>query len=322
MVIDHAYAELGLAPGASQAQVKAAWRRLVAQWHPDRNAAPGALARMQRINTAYERLRDDPIGPAAAQDAGPAAAPSPAPGRPLRRRVRLSLEEAASGCVKQLRGRRHDPCGACDGAGHAVPAMACPACEGRGELRRPAWYGWMSSTTRCAACAGEGRTQVPCTACAGSGRHPRTYRHSVRIPPGARRGDLLQAATPAGPFELQIDLAPHPFFTLDDDGVLRCEVPVDGFAWMAERWVEVPTLAGLQQMKLQRGHQVYRLRGQGFPDRAGAAAGDCVVHVVPRFPDTLSAEQEALLAQLEASSGGALQDWRRRLQAWARRQGG
>jgi len=54
LVIENAYAELDLAPGASEAEVKAAWRRLVSQWHPDRNKTASALVRMQRINTAYE----------------------------------------------------------------------------------------------------------------------------------------------------------------------------------------------------------------------------------------------------------------------------
>lgn len=286
MVIEHAYAELGLAPGASEAQVKAAWRRLVAQWHPDRNAAPGALARMQRINTAYETIR---LGPDDA--AAPAQAPDPAAAvRPLRRRVRLSLEEAATGCVKPVRGQRSEVCTSCDGAG---------------ELRRPGWYGWMAST-------------APCSACAGRGRLARGYRHTVRIPPGARAGDRLQAHTAGATLELQIEIAPHPLFTLDADGTLRCEMPVDGFAWMAERWVEVPTLAGLQHMRLRRAHRSYRLRGQGFPDRGGAR-GDCVVTIEPRFPDSLSAEQEALLERLSAAGTAPLADWQRRLRAWERR---
>jgi hypothetical protein len=29
-------------------------------------------------------------------------------------------------------------------------------------------------------------------------------------------------------------------------------MPVDGFAWIASAWIDVPTLTGLQQMRLQR----------------------------------------------------------------------
>ena len=50
MHLDDSYHELGLAPGSSDAEVKAAWRRLSARWHPDRNDSPQALRKMQRIN--------------------------------------------------------------------------------------------------------------------------------------------------------------------------------------------------------------------------------------------------------------------------------
>ena len=53
MDTQEAYAELGLHPGATDAQLKASWRRLVAAWHPDRNAAADAGHRMQSINKAY-----------------------------------------------------------------------------------------------------------------------------------------------------------------------------------------------------------------------------------------------------------------------------
>ena len=48
--------ELGLKADATLAQVKKAYRRLAAQWYPDRNADPQAVRRMQRINEAYRLL--------------------------------------------------------------------------------------------------------------------------------------------------------------------------------------------------------------------------------------------------------------------------
>ena len=53
----NAFAELGLEPGATAHEVKAAWRRLVSHWHPDRNPSDGALVRMQRINDAFRIVR-------------------------------------------------------------------------------------------------------------------------------------------------------------------------------------------------------------------------------------------------------------------------
>lgn len=61
---DNPWAVLGVAPGASAEEVKAAWRRLVKAHHPDRHLAEGvppefirvAEARMAAINAAYARL--------------------------------------------------------------------------------------------------------------------------------------------------------------------------------------------------------------------------------------------------------------------------
>ena len=64
MGLDDAYVELGVSPGASESEVKAAWRRLVSRWHPDRNASADAAALMQRINRAYDRIRLALVEPA------------------------------------------------------------------------------------------------------------------------------------------------------------------------------------------------------------------------------------------------------------------
>lgn len=323
MLIDDAYAELGLAPGALEGEVKAAWRRLVSQWHPDRNKTATALRRMQRINTAYEQIRlagFEPGAPAANDAAAShAAAPQSAPRGPTRhRKVRLTLEEAALGCVKVLRGKESHECARCDGRGYRVLADACGACKGNGVVRNRAWYGWVSTMETCGACHGGRLARQLCGGCEGAGRLTRGYRHTVRIPAGVRHGEVLGATETDGPFELHVELSRHRFFVLGEDGVLRCEMPVDGFAWMANCWVEVPSLSGVQQMRLKRGHHVYRLRGQGFPSKRLGARADYMLTVVPTFPESLSAEQEALLDQLGALSTGPVRTWQRALKAWDR----
>lgn len=50
------YATLGLRPGASPAQIKAAYRRRAREVHPDHNAAPDAEARFIELRQAYEAL--------------------------------------------------------------------------------------------------------------------------------------------------------------------------------------------------------------------------------------------------------------------------
>jgi len=105
--------------------------------------------------------------------------------------------------------------------------------------------------------------------------------------------------------------------TLQDDGTVQIEVPVDGFAWVAGRWIDVPTPAGLRQMRLQRGALTYRIRDAGLPSRVGGPHADCLVTVVPQFPAQCSPEQDAMLDQLVHSNTGDVRtDAGRRAQAW------
>ena len=101
------YVVLGLEPGASQATIKAAWRRLARQHHPDlatdEAARRRADRRMAEINAAYEAVRETAArrratAGAAHPGAGgampgrgrPAGPPPPPPTRPVTGRVDTS----------------------------------------------------------------------------------------------------------------------------------------------------------------------------------------------------------------------------------------
>ncbi|HET9644332.1 MAG TPA: DnaJ C-terminal domain-containing protein [Burkholderiaceae bacterium] len=338
MSIDLAYAELGLSPGASESEVRAAWRRLASRWHPDRNKSAEAVALMQRINTAYETIRrasEGVVREAPSEDGGseeaPRRKPDATPKRTVKRKVRLSLEEGAFGCTRVIRGRFSELCDTCSGEGIVKPDARCRACAGTGTIRRPAWFGWVSMARDCDACGGSGVLRHTCPDCKGKGRLTTAYSRTVRIPPGVRHGDVLNAnglsdgrGDLEGMLELLVHMTAHDLFTLDDDGTLSCRMPVDGFAWIANGWVQVPTLKGIQQMRLRRGRQVYRLRGQGFPlKRRSSERGDCIVTVVPAFPEMPGPEVQALLDRLAALCEGGQQGesaavaaWRRQLRAW------
>ena len=329
--LDDAFAELGLTPDATEPQVKAAWRLLVSQWHPDRNGSAAAVARMQRINRAVEAIRDAgfsrhaPSAPAAPPQRPSAAPATETPARTVHRKVKLTLEEAAFGCVKALRGKLSADCAACGGAGYRVLGGHCPACHGSGAVRQRSWFGWVGAAAECAACHGGGIARQPCEACAGSGHAAsQAYQVSVRFPPGVRSGDLLGVAVRPGPagsatieLSLRVEVRDHALFQLDADGTLRCTVPVDGFAWAANRPVEVPTLGGLQTIQPKAQQLGHRLPGQGFPVARGGARGDQLITITPVFPDRLNTDQSILLDQLIATtSGPAARQVDERLRAW------
>lgn len=363
---DDAYAELGLDPGASAAEVKAAWRRLAAQWHPDRNRSAGAIGRMQRINRALEEIRgrraaDDPgdegSEPAAsatgsarsdrrensdAQDRGEddseawrddsGDGASGATIRTIDCEVKLTLEEALAGCIRHIRGTFVESCARCEGSGFRILPGACADCEGSGAVRQRMWFGWYAASTKCPACDGDGNARQACDACDGQGeRPPFEYSVRVRVPHGVRDGDLLHvggrrlaAGHPLVELNLRVEVLAHAFFGLDPDGTIRCTVPVNGFAWMANRSIDVPTLTGLQPLKLKRDELSYRLAGQGFPVERRGPRGDQWVTLQPVFPERLSADQEILLDQLVATPwhrddshlADRLDAWRRTQQGW------
>jgi molecular chaperone DnaJ len=340
--LDDAYAELGLSRDAAEAEIKAAWRRLVSRWHPDRNPSELAVVRMQRLNLALDLIRMAGFAagqamPAAAEEEpdGPDSPPAHAttPVRTVYRRLKLSLEEAALGCTRVFSGRSIDPCAACEGTGRRIPGSACRACAGAGAQRAPLWYGLFSADIECTACRGSGVLHEDCPACAGQGQSaPRAWRVAARIPPGVRSSDVLgvdgkpsRGGQAAMHLELRIDLQPHPLFTLDDDGTVRCRVPVDGFLWVAQRPVEVPTLDGLHTLALQPGQLGYRLPGLGFPVQRRGARGDALVEIEPVFPAHLSADQQILLDQLIAGTGRGPADprlaaWQQEMKRWQRGQ--
>lgn len=338
MDIRDAYRELGLDPGADDAQLKDAWRRLVSRWHPDRNRAPDAAVRIQRINKAYHHIRESRGG--TGEPPVPPHAPTPhkdAQGATHRqlceRTVRLSIEEATLGCVRSLRGQVNRECTICAGKGQHILVAACKGCRGSGAIKRAALFGWLWSDEACDACGGDGRQRELCPDCAGEGTHPVKYQRSVRFPAGVRAGSVLTIpSTRHDGFELcleiHVEFDEHPFFVLEE-GVLRCEMPVDGYAWMANRWVDVPTPGGLQQMRLNRDALVYRMRGQGFPSEPHGPRGDYFVKVVPTFGNVEDPVQQKLLDRLiqastkaaDADKDSTLGQWRRQLKNWGKSEG-
>jgi molecular chaperone DnaJ len=326
--IDTAFAELGLTADATELEVKAAWRRLVSRWHPDRNDSAAAVAKMQRINRAVAAIqqagfrRMEPpasAGAAEAASSGPpdddattARKPSEPPARTIHRKVRLTLEEASFGCTKVLRGKVTAACSACAGAGHHGLGGHCPACHGSGAIQQRSWFGWMGPQSECDACHGGGIARQLCSACAGTGKAAaQPYKVTVRFPHGVRDGDLLgvdgrpgKPGSPPGEMSIRVELQAHELLELDQDGTVRCAMPVDGFAWIANRSVDVPTVGGLQTLQLRRDQLSYRLEGQGFPVGRRGPRGDQMITVSPIFPQRMGTDQQILLDQLIATTSG------------------
>jgi len=226
------YEALELERGASEQEIKAAFRRLAKDCHPDRNGGDKtAEQRFKEINEAYEVLKDpqkrgayDHMGHAAfeahgrGQGFGPDFASSMSDifddlfgefmggrrgrqrsgrerGADLRYNMEITLLEAYSGKAAQVRVPTSVTCTTCTGTGAKAGTRptSCPTCGGHGKVR--ASQGFFTIERTCPACQGRGEIiSDPCGSCQGSGRVMRERTLSVNIPAGVEDGTKIRLA--------------------------------------------------------------------------------------------------------------------------------
>jgi len=220
------YEVLGVTRGATNDEIKRAYRKLALKHHPDRNSDPGAEARFKELAEAYEVLSDpekrslyDRYGEAGlkgvphggfrnVQDIfdvfgdvfagfpgfegffGPATRGTHVRrGRSRRVRFELTLEEAAAGVTRTIEYERLERCDGCHGSGVADgrSLQTCSQCGGYGQVETARGFFRVRST--CPACGGVGRVnRDPCTDCGGTGLARRTREITVTVPPGVEDG--------------------------------------------------------------------------------------------------------------------------------------
>ena len=225
------YEVLGVDRGASEEEIKRAFRRLAQRHHPDVDRDVGADERFKELNEAYRILSDrqrrqayDMFGHAGVDGAsaggfegfGGGFGPfgdifdaffggSPAGGRGRRRvqagadlRYDLTIEfaEAVFGVTKEIHFPTLVRCPVCDGTGGEPGSEPerCPECNGSGERRRVAQtiLGQMVNIVACPRCNGEGRIIAnPCHECHGDGRVREERRLTVEIPAGIDAGQRI-----------------------------------------------------------------------------------------------------------------------------------
>jgi molecular chaperone DnaJ len=219
------YETLAVDRGATQQQVKSAYRKLAVRFHPDRN--PGdkeAEGRFKEAAEAYSILSDpqkreryDRFGhqgvangdfggfdPTVFGDfadilgdffgfGGRRSRRTGQPGADLRYELVISLEEAAFGVEKSLRIPRLETCETCAGGGTAEGSTAttCASCGGAGQVQFS--QGFFTVARPCPQCRGEGSVITdPCESCRGEGRVERERKIEVTIPAGVDDGSRLR----------------------------------------------------------------------------------------------------------------------------------
>ena len=242
---------------------------------------------------------------------------APMQGPNLREVLRLTFEEAAFGCEKDIPIERIEACQECHGKGTTDPngVQTCQRCHGTGVIqtqqRTP--FGVMQTQQECPECGGDGHIiKNPCKVCSGRGLVRRRTTVHVKVPAGINNGQAINMhgqghvgrnGGPNGDLIISIAVSPHPMFTRDGFDVHYTH-PVSFVDATLGGELEIPTIDGKVKYNLPAGTQgdtTFRLKGKGIPRLNKSGRGDQYVTVSIQVPTNLSAEAKSALRAFDSA---------------------
>ena len=313
------YEVLGIKKGASDGEIKKAYRNMSKKYHPDVNSDKGAVEKMAEVNQAYavltgkekpkqEPQQGNPFGNRGGGFNGFNPFQQQRRVRPLQIILDVTLEEVFSGLSKKIRYNRNVSCGDCGGAGGKEP-MVCPHCKGHGHIPDPHMTMGMNTVYMCNTCAGSGQVfSKQCGGCHGGGSKSVSNEVSIDIPKGMTGGNIVMRGmgnetlgSPAGDIIFGIKLKPHPVFEVDGLNIHKKQT-INIIDLMLGTEVELDTLDGKVKIKVDKlcpPDKTFRLVGKGLIDGRSGMRGNLFVDIDGKMPNSLTTEQEELLKKLK-----------------------
>ena len=238
-------------------------------------------------------------------------------GSNLRVKVKMNLQEIATGVEKKIKVSKYVSCKHCSGSGaeNGGSYANCSTCHGSGHVTRvtSTFLGQMQTTATCPTCGGEGRIITKkCNHCQGNGVVRDEEVIPINIPAGVAEGMQLSlsgkgnAGARGGiPGDLIVLIEEEKHTELERDGnnlIHNLFISVSDAALGSQ--VEVPTVDGKARLKISPGTQpgkVLRLKGKGLPSVNSYGNGDLLVNVNVWIPKELNKEERQILEKLQNS---------------------
>ena len=240
-------------------------------------------------------------------------------GTNLRVKVKMNLQEIATGIEKKIKVKKYVACQHCNGTGakDGKSYSTCSTCKGSGQVTRVqnTILGAMQTTSTCPTCEGEGKIiNEKCTFCNGEGVLMSEEVISINIPAGVGEGMQLSLSGKGnaarrggvnGDLIVLIEEEEHPELVRDGNDLLYNVFIGYPEAVLGET-VEIPTIEGKVKVKIEAGTQpgkILRLRGKGLPDVNGYGKGDLLAKVNVWIPKNLSKDEKKLVEKMKEAEG-------------------
>ena len=238
-------------------------------------------------------------------------------GSNLRVKVKLTLQEIASGTEKKIKVSKYDTCDTCHGSGAADASSmsTCSTCHGSGHVTRitNTMLGQMQTSSVCPSCGGEGKTITKkCTACYGEGIVQKEEVIKINIPAGVAKGMQMTVGGKGnaprrggvnGDLLVVFDEEEHTDLIREgNDLIYNLFISIPD-AVMGTH-VEVPTVENNVKIKIEPGTQpgkILRLRGKGLPEVNGYGKGDLLVNVNVWIPKNVNRDEMKVFEKLRES---------------------
>lgn len=240
-------------------------------------------------------------------------------GTNLRVKVKMNLQEIATGIEKKIKVKKYVACQHCNGTGakDGKSYSTCSTCKGSGQVTRVqnTILGAMQTTSTCPTCEGEGKIiNEKCTFCNGEGVLMSEEVISINIPAGVGEGMQLSLSGKGnaarrggvnGDLIVLIEEEEHPELVRDGNDLLYNVFIGYPEAVLGET-VEIPTIEGKVKVKIEAGTQpgkILRLRGKGLLDVNGYGKGDLLAKVNVWIPKNLSKDEKKLVEKMKEAEG-------------------